>query len=275
MKNYLKLVHFELTRFKWIYVSLFIITLLMQLGGLLYYTQTWMSTIQRRMVDENLTEAAYVMMYGKINFLQYTERSLWFLGAIALCIVALMLYVFFIWYRDWLGKNMFIYRLLMLPSARSNIFLAKASVILLSILGLITYQILMLPVLNRVFETTIPSIFRDSLSIFDVILINPVLSILFPQSFIEFVIYYGAGMMGVIVIFTAILLERSYRWKGLLTGIIYTGAMSIGFFYLLYLLIESYLYPVEIFLFLVIAGLIITAISMWLSFYLLNRKVNV
>ena len=37
-----------------------------------------------------------------------------------------MIYVFFIWYRDWLGKYTFAYRLLMLPTTRINIYFAKA-----------------------------------------------------------------------------------------------------------------------------------------------------
>ena len=51
---------------------------------------------------------------------------MWFLGPIALCIAALIIYVFFIWYRDWLGKNTFAYRLLMLPTD-SNEYLFSES----------------------------------------------------------------------------------------------------------------------------------------------------
>ena len=47
------------------------------------------------------------------------------MGPIALCVVVLIIYVFFIWYRDWLGKNTFIYRLLMLPTARIQCLFSK------------------------------------------------------------------------------------------------------------------------------------------------------
>ena len=44
-----------------------------------------------------------------------------------LCGVILIIYVFFIWYRDWLGKNTFIYRLLMLPTARIQCLFGKGN----------------------------------------------------------------------------------------------------------------------------------------------------
>ena len=41
---------------------------------------------------------------GPSHFLKYTN-SIWFLGPIALSIAALLIYVFFIWYRDWLRQK--------------------------------------------------------------------------------------------------------------------------------------------------------------------------
>ena len=46
-------------------------------------------------------------------------------GTISSVHVVLIIYVFFIWYRDWFGKNTFIYRLFMLPTARINVYLQR------------------------------------------------------------------------------------------------------------------------------------------------------
>ena len=87
----------------------------------------------------------FIEHYGKMSFLNFSQ-SAWFLGPIAVCGVTLIIYVFFIWYRDWFGKNTFSYRLLMLPTARINVYLAKATTILLYVLGLVALQLLLLPI---------------------------------------------------------------------------------------------------------------------------------
>ena len=82
-----------------------------------------------------------------------------------LCVVVLIIYVFFIWYRDWLGKNTFSYRLFMLPTARIHVYLAKATTILLFVLGLVALQLLLLPVESQVLQWMVPNEFRTDLSI--------------------------------------------------------------------------------------------------------------
>ncbi|MEX1030630.1 MAG: hypothetical protein WDZ91_11395 [Paenibacillaceae bacterium] len=278
MIHYLKLVHYELTRFRFIYASLFVLTLLSQLGGVYFYAHSIMNRINDTMVRESMSDAAYVSKYGTVGFLDFTGISLWFMAPIALCITALVLYVFLIWYRDWMGKNMFIYRLLMLPTARANIYLAKLSTIFLMVLGLIAFQLLVLPLLNSLYNSLVPSIFRYTMPIFDLITIHPLLNILIPQNFVEFVLYYGAGIMGVIIIFTAILIERSHRWKGIIAGIAYVVVASLVFFLPIFLSeiwFINYFYPIEIVLMEIVTGILVIIASLWLSFFLLKNKVYV
>ena len=56
------------------------------------------------------------------------------------------------------------------------------------------------------------------------------LSIFFPNTFIEFVLYYGGGMAAVFIVFTAILFERSFRIKGIIYGVLYCAASLFFFF---------------------------------------------
>ena len=90
-----------------------------------------------------MPKETFIEQYGTLSFFDITQ-STWFIGPIALCIAMLIIYVFFIWYRDWLGKNTFIYRLLMLPTNRLNIYLAKATTILLFILGLVGHAVIVI-----------------------------------------------------------------------------------------------------------------------------------
>ena len=87
-----------------------------------------------------MSMSEYIEQFG-ISLLIHFVNSEWFVMPIVLCIAMLMIYVFFIWYRDWFGKNTFIYRLLMLPTERINIYFAKLTAIMLLVLGLITLQI--------------------------------------------------------------------------------------------------------------------------------------
>ena len=56
------------------------------------------------------------------------------------------------------------------------------------------------------------------------------LNVFFPQTFIEFVLYYGGGMTAVFIVFTAILFERSFRIKGIIYGILYCAVSVVYLF---------------------------------------------
>src|SRR5699024_8235314 len=128
MKNYLKLVNFELNRFIKLYAILIAITIISQISGVIVISRQYLNHAHETIFEESMSQADYLLQYGTMSFQRITQ-SIWVMGPIALCIVALLFYVFLIWYRDWFGKNTFIYRLLMLPTARLNVYLAKATTI--------------------------------------------------------------------------------------------------------------------------------------------------
>src|SRR5699024_7955417 len=104
------------------------------------------------------------------------------------------------------------------------------------------------------------------------------LHVLIPENFIQFLINYGIGFMVVFTLFTAILFERSFRLKGILFGVLYF--LLANTLFLSPLLIETfftggYLYLGELIGLELICGLLVTALSLGVSHYLLNRKINV
>lgn len=278
MNRFAKLFHYELIRIRKIYFSLFILIFVSQFAGLYLFTRRYMTQAHDIMVREFLTEGEYAEKYGFISFEQFCNSSFLFMAPIVLCVAAVLLYMFLIWYRDWLGKNMFIYRLLMLPTSRSNIYLAKVSVILVMVWGLVAFQLLILPLENLAFNGLVPSNLREVTTGVGLIVLHSILRIFIPQSFIEFVLYYGAGLMFVILVFTAVLIERSYRLKGVIGGILYF--ILAVFVFLLPVIISqkyfpNYLYPVELLGIEVVAGLFISCVSLWFSFFLLTKKITV
>ena len=125
MNRFLKLVHFEWSRFFKIYLVLIGITILFQIIAVITESKTYINQANDLIYKELMPKAQFIEEYGTFSFFEVTN-STWFLGPIALCIAALIIYVFFIWYRDWLGKNTFAYRLLMLPTDSNEYLFSKS-----------------------------------------------------------------------------------------------------------------------------------------------------
>lgn len=278
MNRFIKLFYYEFNRFRFLYLSLLAATVILQMGGLYWYVQSKVSNINDLMAVNSLSEEEYIFKYGLTHFSGYTLNSMWFLAPIVLSIAVLLLYVFMIWYRDWLGKNMFIYRLMMLPTTRMNMYWAKLSVVLMSVLGLVGFQLLLLPIEMKLFQLWFPDTFIKTVGIQEVMMNNPILNVLYPDTFLEFVVYYTLGASAVVVLFTAILMERSFRWKGIVAGLVYTAVACLVFFLpviIAEMIGSPYFYPIEMLLMMIVSWALVTAGSLWLSFYLIKRRVSV
>ncbi|MGY4796228.1 hypothetical protein ACVNNN_14605 [Lysinibacillus fusiformis] len=275
MKNYLKLVNFEVNRFFKLYLILIGLTILSQLIGAWIISQTYMKNAKQMMAEKQLSMNQYKEQYGTFSFDQFTDSE-WFLLPIFLCIAMLMIYVFFIWYRDWFGKNTFIYRLLMLPTERMVIYFAKLTTIMLLVLGLIALQILLILMEKQIVNSMIPIDFQSNFSIYSSSTLN-MWRWLYPTTFTEFILVYAVGLLFVAVIFTAILIERSYGLKGIF-GAIFYGLLSLVVFYAPIFFVNfytNYFYPLEIFLMVVVASMIVLGSAIWIANHLLKYKIRV
>jgi len=277
MKRYLKLVDFELGRFLKLYLVLMGITILSQIAGVIIASNSYLSNVEEQIYEYNMSIQAFITEFGTMSFYNVSQ-TIFFIGPISLCVVSLLIYVFFIWYRDWFGKNTFIYRLLMLPTARLNVFLAKATAIFLMVLGLIALQIVLLPIERLIFEWMVPIDFRTDLTLIEMMRTFDTMGILFPGSFTDFAIHYGIGFMTVIVAFTIIMFERCFRAKGIIVGLLYGIATVFVFISPLLIdafLLPNYFYPIEFLILFGITGIIVISCSLWVSHYLLTKKIRV
>ncbi|WP_042220525.1 hypothetical protein [Oceanobacillus manasiensis] len=277
MSSFLKLTNFEIGRFFKLYVVLIGITILSQLIGLVVVSNGYMDEANNAIFQENLTAQEYVNTYGEMSLLNLT-RTLWFFAPIALGVIALLFNIFFVWYRDWFGKNTFIYRLLMLPTARINVYLSKATSIVLMVLGLVAIQVALLPIQGILLKWMVAKDFRLDLTPAEVVLGLRELMIILPNGFIDFLLAYGTGIMAIFIVFTAILFERSFRLKGILFGGIYI-ALSVGIFLspviVQSILNVSYLYPAELLILEIILGVCVSIASIWVANYLLTKSITV
>lgn len=275
MKSYLKLVNFEMSRFFKLYLILIGLTIVSQLIGSVVVSKGYVNNANEVIYENQLPMSQYIEQYGEFSFNRFVFSG-WFGMPIVFCVAMLMIYVFFIWYRDWFGKNTFIYRLLMLPTERLNIYFAKLTTIMLFVLGLIALQILLIPIELKIVYSIVPADFRTNLPFYEIYRVD-LLSWLYPNTFIEFVLIYGIGLIFVAVIFTGILIERSYRLKGIFLAIVY-GMLSFGFFIaplVLNSLYTNYFYPNEIFVMVLVTSIIVLGSTILLANHLLKHKIRV
>jgi hypothetical protein len=232
-------------------------------------------------MQEGLTQTNVLEQVGFLHFSQILNGS-WFRFSITICVVILGLFIFWIWYRDWLGKNTFIYRLLMLPISRLSVYFAKLVALLFAIFGLLAFQLLLLPCEMKLFQWIVPQAFSRDTSLTGELWaqsgIGSIFNILLPQAANEFFVYYAIGIMGVLILFTAILFERSFHFIGVILGVVYTGVAFLVFLAPIIIdisILRDYFYPVELFGLEVIFGLVVSLASVGTSHYLLKRKITV
>ncbi|WP_174731369.1 hypothetical protein [Mesobacillus harenae] len=277
MKNYLKLVNFEFNRIAILFSALLGITFVAQIVGVIVQSRSYLSMANEKIYDEMMSKAQFLEIFGQMSFLQIA-RSVWFMGPIAFCIAGVGFYIFLIWYRDWIGKNTFIYRLLMLPTTRLNIFYSKITNILIMTFGLVAFQLIIIPIEMLVMKVMVPNEFRRDMGVNEIVSSMPELGIIIPTSIVELILYYGAGMLVVSILFTAILMERSYRWKGIFAGLIYSAVAAVVLISPVFLhefVLNGFFYPIELLILEIVMGLIVLALSVWLSGFLLKNKITV
>ncbi|MEK4387077.1 hypothetical protein MKZ25_15030 [Solibacillus sp. FSL W7-1464] len=274
MNHYIKLVNFEVKRFSKIFLALIIGVVAAQIIGAIITSLHYVDNAETTMLREQMAVSQYIQQYGAYS-LQNFLYSEYFILSIVFAAALLIIYVFFIWYRDWLGKSSVIYRLLMLPTARRNVYFAKLTTILLFIFGLTGMQIILLEVVNQITQRIVPDqLWMDESIIY--IYSTEVLDLLYPQSSLLFVFYYVIGITAVAVIFTSILFERSYHIKGIFLAFIYCViSIVIVMVPVIIQIITNYFYANEIYLIVTGFSILTTALAIYLADYLLKRKINV
>lgn len=278
MKSYLKLLNFELNRFMKLYLLLMLFVGIVQTATVIFYSFTYMQLVKDASASSRMTPEKFIESYWKFSLAEviYTNG---FMIPIIIAVAGLVFYMFFIWYRDWFARNTFIFRLLMLPTDRMNIYFAKLTTIMLTVFGMLAFQIVMLLFYKQIVEWIVPLVYREDLSIGILISSSLYLNMFIPSSFSSFIVTYGLGFTAVVVVFTIILLERSYKWIGLIYGIIYASVALL--IYALPVIIQFivfnkiYLYLEELFWIEVVITILIVICSLVMSNYLLKKKVTV
>ncbi|MEK4699313.1 hypothetical protein MKX47_06915 [Solibacillus sp. FSL R7-0668] len=274
--SYIKLVNFEVQRFFKFLVALIVIVGTTQVIAAFLSAKSFKDHAERVMQQENLLAQEFALNYGNgtytiMNFLNFSLFQLSIMFAAAM----LLIYIFFIWYRDWFGKSSFIYRLLMLPTERRNVYFAKLTAILLFVFSLVGMQVLLIEVAELIMKWMIPAELILESGVITTYS-HELMSIFFPQTIVHFLASYGLGTAIVAMLFTAILIERSYHLKGIFMA---------GFYLVLSLALlmipvfiggyNNYFYTSELLMIVACMALIVFVMAVVIANYLLKRKINV
>lgn len=274
----LKLTNFELQRMSKFLFGLIGFTLVSNLIGYFYVPLRFMSRINQYIAENSASVEEALDMFGTFSFFDMTN-SFWLLAPIAIGISGMLFYSVFTWYREWFGKNTFAYRLLMLPIQRMNIFFSKLITIFLGIFTLLSTQMVSLVIGYPIVSMIVDSNFFHDLSLIESIHMQFTYSFLLPINIGMFLAINGIGLIFLLVLFTIILMERSYGIKGIIMGVFY-GATAVGLFIFpafipnllknYYILYDSEMILIEIFLFTLVG-----IFSILTSHYLINNKITI
>ena len=212
-----------------------------------------------------LQEAKYILGEFGIYNMKHLINLL-----LGLCVLICLSYALIIWYRDVIGKSKTGYTLFMLPQNKINVYIAKAlTVITMIYITTLTQIALFTAGLSAIkslvgFTSEEMNLILYSNARRDLCLIQPYL--------IDFIMINVVGViLAVVVIFTGVMLQKSFKVPGIVLGVVYIiGSIGI-FFYLL----GTAQYTDRLLMYHVGYSIVLFLVSIGLSYTLLNKKVYI
>ncbi|CEP81409.1 hypothetical protein QJR30_12960 [Paraclostridium sordellii] len=192
---------------------------------------------------------------------------------LAVSVLICLFYAFIIWYRDYFSKCKTIYTLLTLPKQRFNVYLAKLMTVVIMIYGVIVSQILFwyidLNIVKHIAGIGSPgfvNIFKNMMNA------GGQINIVSPNIVEFFMLDIIGVILAVVVIFTAVLIERCTKKIGIILGAVYILISIFGYIYIIVLsrslMINLLFWHITYYIFLL-------CISLFISYYLINNKISV
>lgn len=273
MKKFIRLLNFEFNRFfKFFSAALFFIFTgqsILFTEALLRKNQQLQYAIQQTGGNESQINQMISLPLTMKSFLE----SFWYRLLVYSILAFLFFYLIFNWYRDWLGKNTFIYRLLMLPINRMQIFWAKSLILVIGALAYIAFQYCSVGFYQMIARWLLPHEYFTSLPIHEILEEATAYMGFPPTKALQIFLIIGACFVVLTHFTAAIMIERSLRLKGIIIGVFYCGTMYI--LQLLPLILNFSLLSSEVFLMTVACFILSWTISLAVIYYLLNHKVSV
>lgn len=278
MVKFIRLINFEMNRLIKFLLPATLLMIIFEIIGTFSAVNNYNNWANDLLMEQPDNLNNVIQNLGSFSFHNVTNNGFFNIG-ILIIVILFIFYSFFTWYRDWLGKNTFAYRLLMLPMNRLSIFFSKAIVFVIAGLFFYGLQYILFLIIPTLVEATITNQFLLDMNIYDYFSENNFFSLLFPNTVTEFLAIYGFAFGALLALFTGIIMERSYNWKGLIFGLLYFVAY---FFLYSFISLLPYFFPLSItmppspiFIWQQIYIVSTLIISTLLSGYLLNQKIKI
>lgn len=263
--------------FKRIYKLYFLLIGTLFIANLAGVMKTLYDSVKRISLENNLPMNIDILKtnlgYSFIN--EFTKNDIYVYGSMALGVAILfcLLYATIIWYRDYYSKSKTIYTLLSLPQPRFNIYLAKLIMVIIMIYGVIACQFLfwyidlnIIKILAGISSPNFANVYSNMMqSVNQINVVSPYL--------LDFLMVDLFGViLAVVVIFTGVLIERSFKKVGVLLGVGYILITIIGYVFIIgldsgilgNLLLNHIMYYI-----------VLLMVSILISYRLINKRVCV
>ena len=272
MKKFISLLSFEMNRFLKFLVPTLLVTAVVQI-----FLTIFSSLKYNNELEKTIAQGEQLEYIPNFSLQDITGNGIYQLS-IMLIVLVFVFYSFFIWYREWLGKNTFIYRLLMLPTNRTYLLLTKSLVFLIGGLLAFSFQFGLYFIELKIAEWLVTDGHYTLLNIHNVQpFYDLVQSLLFPTTLFQFISRYSFAFAALMSLFAGIIIERSFGLKGLIIGASY----FIGFF-VLYALLNSLLYsasfiirPSQEAIIMMVYQFLVIGMSTFISHLLLKNKIKI
>lgn len=274
MNRILTLYNIEFKRIYKLYFLLIGTLLIANLAGVM---KTLYDSVKRISLENNLPMNIDILKtnlgYSFIN--EFTKNDIYVYGSMALGVAILfcLLYATIIWYRDYYSKSKTIYTLLSLPQPKFNIYLAKLIMVLVMIYGVIACQFLfwyidlnIIKIFAGISSPNFANVYSNMMqSVNQINVVSPYL--------LDFLMIDLFGViLAVVVIFTGVLIERSFKKVGVLLGVGYILITIIGYVFIIgldsgilgNLLLNHIMYYI-----------LLLMVSILISYRLINKRVCV
>lgn len=263
--------------FKRIYKLYFLLIGTLFIANLAGVMKTLYDSVKRISLENNLPMNIDILKtnlgYSFIN--EFTKNDIYVYGSMALGVAILfcLLYATIIWYRDYYSKSKTIYILLSLPQPKFNIYLAKLIMVIVMIYGVIACQFLfwyidlnIIKILAGISSPNFANVYSNMMqSVNQINVVSPYL--------LDFLMIDLFGViLAVVVIFTGVLIERSFKKVGVLLGVGYILITIIGYVFIIgldsrilgNLLLNHIMYYI-----------VLLMVSILISYRLINKRVYV
>ena len=274
MNNILTLYDMEFKRIYKIYFTLIGILLASNIGATLfsiYSVPSRTSDIEGNPITVNVLKSEegirYIYEYLIGDLTSITKM------AVAFSVLLCLLYSLVIWYRDYFSKSKTIATLLMLPQKRFNIYISKFLTVIMMIFGIIASQFLFWFIDLVIIKIILNVNTEGFLNVFKTMLVqqNMISNLVFNQP-IDFMMVDILGViLAVTVLFTGVIIERSFRKIGVVLGSIYVVA-SIGIY--IYVTVSYCIYSDILLKAHLLYYILMFIVSILISINLLNKRVS-